>query len=335
VQIDEPTVGRSGVRLAGGSAEPTVSADALVAALADDGVERFRPLLPVGYRAGVDAYRTAVEGLDVAGLTDHYTTGMSWFRDELVPHIKRRMSALTGGAWQLDDYVAYAAGSDVDFMTHTVEAIAADRPVSLYPGDWWGFRVGCTQTRNIHWTRDAADSLACLCIPSVRNGHVTSDMLRFLDRAPATLLNINLFPTLPADERASVARSLLPVLDKSILSISFSRGFALTASQLGVALVHKDHPYNDELATQWGWHTYFYNHIAAKAFMAIDFERLETVDTERRAWVRDWLTERGLPAVDSGTYYVKSFRVDGPVPTQLEPLVRDDVVRLCFKPPQT
>ena len=260
---------------------------------------------------------------------------MDMFRDTFVPHVKRRLAALTGGAWQLDDFDAFAAGSDVDFMTHTIEAIASDRSVALYPGDWWGFRVGCTNTRNIHWTRDSADSLACLCIPSVRNGHVTSDMLQFLDRAPAALLNINLFPTLPAGERAAVARALLPMLEKSILSISFSRGFALTASQLGVALVHKDHPYKAELATQWAWHTYFYNQLAANAFMAIDFERLEAVDGERRAWVHTWLTERKLPAVNSGSYYVKSFRVDGAAPASLQPLVRDDIVRLCFKPPQT
>lgn len=289
----------------------------------------------MGYRAGVDAYRAAVDGLSVDDLSDHYTAGMQWLQHEFAPHLRRRMSALTGGAWQLDDYEAYAAGTDVDFMTHTVEAIAADRPVALYPGDWWGFRVGCTQTANIEWTRAARGALACLCIPSVRNGHVTADMLRFLESAEATLLNINLFPTLPAAERASVARALLPALDKSILSISFSRGFGLTASQLGVALIHKDHPYRAELVTQWRWHTYFYNAIAARAFMAIDFERLEAVDAERRAWVHGWLTERGLPAVDTGTYYVKAFRVDGVVPDALQPLVRDDVVRLCFKPPQT
>ena len=45
--------------------------------------------------------------------------------------------------------------------------------------------------------------------------------------------------------------------------------------------------------------------------------------------------ERGLPAVTSVSYYVKSFRVEGELPDYLAPLRRAaDVVRLCFKPPQ-
>jgi hypothetical protein len=50
--------------------------------------------------------------------------------------------------------------------------------------------------------------------------------------------------------------------------------------------------------------------------------------------VAAWLGERGLPAVPTGSYYVRSFRPVGEVPGQLAPLTRDGVVRLCFKPPQ-
>jgi hypothetical protein len=51
-------------------------------------------------------------------------------------------------------------------------------------------------------------------------------------------------------------------------------------------------------------------------------------------WVAAWLREQGLPAVESGSYYVKSFRPADGVPESLRPLARDGMVRLCFKPPQ-
>src|SRR5262245_50744388 len=81
-----------------------------------------------------------------------------------------------------------------------------------------------------------------VCVPSVRNGHLTAGMLEFLEQAGMCLLNINLYPTLAAEERRAVSEALAPLLSRSLLSISFSRGFALTASQLGVVLVHRDHP---------------------------------------------------------------------------------------------
>ena len=294
----------------------------------------------MGYQAGVDAYHGALREIDVAALSNHYTDGLTYFHDQFVPQLRRRLSALTGGVWQLDDFVAYAAGSDVDLMTHIVEAVSVYDLVALFPGDWYGFLVGTSRRSSIAWTTVSEGSLACLCVPSVRNGHITSEMVEFLDKADASLLNVNLFPTLSADDRRDVAAALSPVLERSILSISFSRGFGLTASQLGVALVHKDHPYRARFDARWRWLTYFYNHIAARAFEAIDLERMQAVDDQRRAWVSSWLGERGLPVVDSGTYYVKSFRPDGPVPEALQPLVRGDVVRggvirLCFKPPMT
>lgn len=242
---------------------------------------------------------------------------------------------LAGGAWDLTDYCVYAAGSDVDFMTHLVEAVAAREPVCVYPGDWYGFRVGCTQLDNIVWSAQSQGRLACLCVPSVRNGQFTEAMADYLDASAACLLNVNLFPTLPADERRAVAERLSGVLPKAVLSISFSRGFGLTASQLGVALVHRDHPYRSRFSTQWDWFTYFHNALACRAFRALDLARVRSVDDVRREWVSAWLRDHGLPVVETGSYYVKAFRPDGPVPQRLRPLHRDGIVRLCFKPPQT
>jgi hypothetical protein len=158
-------------------------------------------------------------------------------------------------------------------------------------------------------------------------------MVEYLEAAEACLLNLNLFPTLELAERRATAEALLPVMGKSVLSISFSRGFGLTASQLGVALVPRDHPYRRRYAAAWEWFTYFFNAIAARAFLALDLARVARVDAARRAWVGDWLRARGLPALASGSYYVKAFRPAGDLPEPLLPLERDGLVRLCFKPP--
>lgn len=304
-------------------------------AIAPDEVETLRPLLPVGYTAGADAYRAAVASLTAHDLSTHYTAGLGWFRSEFVPYLKGVLEQLSGGAWDLSNFDAFAAGSDVDFMTHLVEAVAAREEVRLYPGDWFGFRAGCTHRDRLVWHTDAAGHLACLCVPSVRNGHLTEEMAGFLDGAGTCLLNLNLFPTLTPEERRGTALRLAGVLGKSVLSISFSRGFGLTASQLGVALVPRDHPYRRRFAEQWDWLTYFHNALAARAFMALDLARLEAVDRERRAWATSWLRERGLPTAETGSYYVRSFRPAGEVAEHLRPLSRDGLVRLCLKPPQT
>ncbi len=300
----------------------------------DADVERFRPLLPVGYSHVAEAYRGVAASIDVADLTDHYGAGLGAFEERFVPHLARVLGELSGGAWDLSGYRAFAAGSDVDLMTHVVTAVSRDGSVALYPGDWWGFRVGCPSDDRIAWDARGEAALACLCVPSVRNGHVTDEMLSFLGAADACLLNLNLYPTLAAAERRQVAERLAPLLTRSILSISFSRGFGMTASQLGVALVHPAHPLLARYETQWRWLTYFHNALAAQAFERVDPRVLEAVDDERRRWVHAWLGERGLPIVASGSYYVKSFRPDGPVPERLAPLVRGDLLRLCFKPPQ-
>ncbi len=99
VPVGEPAVGRERLRVARGSAEPVVPVELLLNALPDAAaVEQVRPLLPVGYAAGADAYRAAVERLDARDLTTHYQAGLRFFHDELVPNVKGRLSALTGGA---------------------------------------------------------------------------------------------------------------------------------------------------------------------------------------------------------------------------------------------
>lgn len=207
----------------------------------------------------------------------------------------------------MQDYIAYAAGSDVDFMTHIIDAVAAEQQVSLYPGDWYGFLVGASRQENIKWDINSKGTMACLCIPSVRNGHLTQEMLDFLERADTCLLNINLYPTLPESERHAIAANLNPILSKSILSVSFSRGFGLTASQLGIILIQKNHPLRKRFDTQWRWFSYYFNAIAAHAYMALDLTELKKEDKKRRQWVQNWLSERELPIVESGSYYIKSF----------------------------
>ncbi len=291
----------------------------------------------MGYSSVAAAYAAAAAEITARDLTDHYTIGLSYFHDEFVPQLKSRLSYLACGEWplaDLDEFVAFAAGSDVDLLSHLIEAVAAREPVVLFPGDWFGFSVGSTHRHNILWQDDASGRLACLCVPSVRNGHLTGEMLDFLENASTCLLNLNLFPTLAATERAATARSLRPLLHKSILSISFSRGFGMTSSQLGVFLVHRDHPYVDRFREQWSWFTYFFNSLAARAFLRLNLVELQTVDDARRTWVARWLEDHGLPSISTGSYYVKSFALCGDVPVPLRPLTRDGLVRLCFKPPQ-
>jgi hypothetical protein len=335
VSVDQPVIGRKRVCVAGRSVEPTISTEQLAAALKGEEVERFRPLLPVGEESVVRAYAAAAADLTVDDLSNHYTSGLEYFHDEFAPQLKARLTWLSGGVWSssvLQDYVAYAAGSDVDLMSHVIEAIAAREKVALYPGDWFGFRVGSTHQQNIEWMDDAQGRLACLCVPSVRNGHLTAEMVSFLASSSACLLNLNLYPTLSAGERADAADALRPVLNKSLLSISFSRGFGLTASQLGVLLVHYDHPYRKRFEEQWNWLTYFYNALAARAFLRLDLAHLDNIHIARREQVAAWLTSRGLPAIRTGSYYVKSFSIAEELLTHLRPLQRDGLVRLCFKP---
>ena len=67
-------------------------------------MERFRPLLPVGYEAGVAAYRAAAAELTADDLADHYTSGLAFFHERFVPHLKGVLEGLSGGAWDLADY---------------------------------------------------------------------------------------------------------------------------------------------------------------------------------------------------------------------------------------
>lgn len=298
-------------------------------------MEDLRPLLPVGYRVVADAYRTAVADLGADDLSNHYRDGQRWLQQVFAPALIDRLRRLSGGEWDLTGWQLFAAGSDVDFIAHITEAVSAAGTVHIYPGDWYGFRVGGTHDAAVTFEPTGSPDLTCLCVPSVRNGHLTAEMVEFLSRSPVQLLNINLFPTLAPDERAAVARALRPVLPGALLSISFSRGFGLTASQLGVVLAAPGHPFADRYRRQWDWFSYFYNALAARAFLAIDPDALAAVDVGRRRWAADWLSDRGLPALDSGSYYVRSFRPDGPVAAHLQPLVRDGVLRCCLKPPVT
>src|SRR5215831_16594108 len=266
----KPAGRRESLRFAGGSAEPVVHAEQIEQALASEDLETFRPLLPVGYEAAAAAYRKAATELNVSDLTRHYNDGLNQFQSDFVPHLKTVLQNLSGGVWNFDDYVAYAAGSDVDFMTHILEAEAQERSISIYPGDWFGFRVGLSRPDRARFDTDSRGALACLCVPSVRNGHLTEQMFDFLDAADACLLNINLFPTLASEERRQVAERLTAFLPKSVLSISFSRGFALTVSQLGVVLIHREHPLRKKYDSQWRWFSYFFNALAAQAFLNLN-----------------------------------------------------------------
>ena len=62
-------------------------------------IERFRPLLPVGYATVAAAYAQAAAEITAQDLTDHYTTGLGWFREQFVPQLKSRLSWLTADEW--------------------------------------------------------------------------------------------------------------------------------------------------------------------------------------------------------------------------------------------
>ena len=49
-----------------------------------------------------------------------YTSGLAFFHERFVPHLKCVLGELGSGVWDLADFVAYAAGSDVDFMQETL-----------------------------------------------------------------------------------------------------------------------------------------------------------------------------------------------------------------------
>ena len=332
LSIDKPSCGRTNLRVAGRAAEPVIDVVQITKALADCDLEQFRPLLPVGYNTTAEAYRRSVSMLTTDDLTNHYTGGLDRFHNDFVPFLKSTLQSLSGGWWNLEDYIAFASGSDVDLMAHIINATTVDSPVTVYPGDWFGFQVGANQPSRVQFTMNSGGTMACICVPSVRNGHLTVQMLDFLKGADSCLLNINLFPTLEARERHSVSEALSPILAKSIISVSFSRGFGLTASQIGIVLMHREHPFARKFQTLLKWFTYFNNAIACEAFKRLDFTTLAEVDQRRRCWVENWLSERGLPVVGSGSYYVKSFRSDGRLPDRFAPLVRDGLLRLCFKP---
>src|SRR5258708_8470140 len=160
--LEQLDVRRDGLCVAGGSVEPTVSPDLILAALEGEEIEAFRPLLPVGYDAVARAYASAAQNITADDLTGHYTLRLEYFHDEFAPAVKQRLVGMTGGAWDLDDYVPYASGTTVHLMTHLIQAVAARESVHLFPGDWYGFLVGSPHQRNIRWDSKAQGRLACL-----------------------------------------------------------------------------------------------------------------------------------------------------------------------------
>lgn len=246
-----------------------------------------------------------------------------------MPHVRHVVERLSGDAWDLSEHVAFAAGSDVDFMTHIINA--SDERVVIYPGDWGGFLVG--PSRKVEFSPDSRDALACVCVPSVRNGRFTDDMARFCSDARHVLLNLNLYPSLPPEERRDVARMLAPALERSLLSVSFSRGFSLTASQVGLIFVHRTHPLLARWRKNWEWFSYFYNAVGARAFMHLDLDEVERIHEVRRREVAEWHARSGMPYDPRGSYYVKAFQVSGELPAAYDPLLlHAGVLRLCFKP---
>src|SRR5262245_61655999 len=107
--LEQFDVRRDGLRVTGGSVEPTVSPDLLLTALEAERIEPFRPLLPVGYDAVARAYAAVAQNISADDLTDHYTRGLEYFHDEFIPALKQRMADLVGGTWDLDDFIAYAS----------------------------------------------------------------------------------------------------------------------------------------------------------------------------------------------------------------------------------
>ena len=56
----------------------------------------------------------------------------------------------------------------------------------LYPGRLVRLpRAASRSEANVAWDASGRGELACLCVPSVRNGHLTGEMLDFLAAAAA------------------------------------------------------------------------------------------------------------------------------------------------------
>ncbi len=283
----------------GGSVEPVVSPGQLLNALADEAVERFRALLPVGYAAAADAYRTAVEGLTAESLSTHYTDGLTFFHETFVPALAGRITDLTGGVWDLSGHVAYAAGSDVDFMTHLVEAVAARGPP---PSSWaTGSASGSarrTRTRStgmppaeVPWPASASPRQRTA--PDRGDDHISSRRGR-LSPQPEPVSNPG-----PSGTSADGPR-LLGLLNRSVLSISFSRGFRPYRLATRCALRTSRPSFAAGSPLNGTGSPIFHNALAARAFLAARPPRLESVDRLRRAHVADRLETRGLPSVATG-----------------------------------
>jgi hypothetical protein len=73
--------------------------------------------------------------------------------------------------------------------------------------------------------------------------------------------------------------------------------------------VHRDHPFRAPFETPWEWFTYFFNALAARAFVVLDLRSLEAVDARRLTTVHEWLERRGLPVIDTCSIYSIIFYI--------------------------
>ena len=128
MSIRELVDGGRGLRIAGRCIEPTVSAEQLLAAIPESEVESLRPLLPVGYDAVAESYRRAAASISTDDLTRHYTQGIDSFHLDFVPWLRECLGELSGGQWNLEDYQAFAAGSDCDFDVSSDRSDRLQRP---------------------------------------------------------------------------------------------------------------------------------------------------------------------------------------------------------------
>lgn len=90
MSIKQPIIRRDNLCIAGRTAEPTISIERLEAALKDEDIERFRPLLPIGYEATAAAYQTAIKHINANTLSTHYIEGIQFFQEEFVPLFKKQ-----------------------------------------------------------------------------------------------------------------------------------------------------------------------------------------------------------------------------------------------------
>ena len=258
--LDQPAVRRQRVRLAGGSPEPAVPVEQPPEA-------RSRPTRWSDFgrccrsATRLEPPRTAQRPAELTArdLAEHYTSGLAFFHERFVPHLKecaRRAKRRRLGPYRLR---RLRRGFGRRFHDASGRGGRRARPRLPVP-------------RRLVW------------LPSRSDSDGEPRLGRFGPRGagmPVRAVGAKWTPD-PGNARLPARRSALPaepeslsdhagrraarscggaspLLERAVLSISFSRGFGLTASQLGVFLLHRDHPYRMRFETQWAWFTYFFN----------------------------------------------------------------------------